>query len=127
MMGLALIAAAADVPANFPKGTPATIEDVRRDPRRLDGQWVRLEGWMFRCSALDCVVSERPRNQGFLLSFQGADTFDRWIQPLLPAHVVVVARLDAECLVNVCIGRAPVLRDPYVMTDRWNFDLSKEQ
>ena len=123
----ALLLLAAELPPNFPKGTPATIEQVRADPRRWDGKWVQVEGWMHRCSALDCVLSERPRNQGFLLGFAPADSFDRWVQPLLPAKVVVVARIDAECLINVCVGRPPVLRDPYVMTTRWNVDLDKEQ
>jgi len=123
----AAAAAPADLPPNFPPATAATIEDIRRDPRGWDGKWVRIEGWMHRCNKLDCVVSERPRNQGMFLSFEGADALDAWVQPLLPAQVVVVARINAECLVGFCTDRAPDLRDPYVMTRRWNVDLSQEE
>ena len=123
----ALLLAAADLPPDFPKGTPTTIEEVRRDPRSWDGQWVRIEGWMHRCNRLDCVVSERPRNQGMHLGFESAETFDQWIGPLLPAEVVVVARVDAGCLINICLDRAPHLRDPHVQTMRWNVNLSQEK
>lgn len=122
----ALLLAAADLPATFPKGTPTTIEEIRRDPRRWEGKWVQFEGWMHRCNSLDCVVSEQPRNQGMYLGFAAAESFDRWVKPLLPAQVVVVARVDATCLVGVCTDRSPDLRDPYVMTLRWNVDLDKE-
>lgn len=123
----ALLLAAADVPPNFPKGTPVTIEQVRADPRRWDGQWVKLSGWMSRCSRLDCVVAEKPRNEGMLLSFESADALDAWIAPLLPAEVIVVARVDAECLLNFCTDRAPQLRQPYVMTVRWNVNDPKDK
>ena len=122
----ALLLAAADLPPNFPKGTPTTIEEVRRDPRRWDGKWVQLEGWVHRCNRLDCSVAERPRNGGLTLGFESADSFDKWIGPLLPAQVIVVARVDAQCLVNICTDRAPHLRDPFVQTVRWNVNLPQE-
>jgi hypothetical protein len=128
MIGALLLAAAPALPAHFPKGTSASIEQVRADPRRWHGQWVQFEGWMHRCSALDCVVAERPRNQGMTLSFAGVESFDKWIRPLLPAKVVVVARVNSDCLINLCTDRAPVLNDPFVMTLRWNVaDPDKEQ
>ncbi|MEO7365742.1 MAG: hypothetical protein ABIW03_05445, partial [Sphingomicrobium sp.] len=106
--------------ANFPKGTPVTIEQVRSDPMRWDGQWIQVEGWMDRCSRLDCILAERPRSQGMSLSFAGGESFDQWTVPLLPAKVVVVARLRSECLVSYCTDRAPVLNQPFVMTLLWN-------
>ena len=119
--------AATPLPPNFPKAVPLTIEQVHADPRRWDGQWIQVEGWMQRCIRLDCVVAERPNNQGMVLSFASADGFDGWIAKLLPAKVVVVARLNAACLVGLCTDRAPVLNEPFVMTLRWNVnDPAKE-
>ena len=113
-----MIAAAflALAPANFPAAIPLTIEQVRADPRRWHGQWVRIHGYVHRCSALDCVIAEGPRNQGMLLSFAAAPSFDAWITPQLPAEVEVTARIDAGCLLNVCADRAPVLQQVYVET-----------
>jgi hypothetical protein len=122
------LAAAPALPPNFPKATKATIEQVRADPRGWNGRWVEVTGWMHQCSSLDCSVFEQPLGGGMSLSFQAADSLDRWIEPLLPAEVVVVARIDSECLINFCTDRAPVLREPHVMTLRWNVgNLTKDQ
>jgi hypothetical protein len=103
-------------PANFPPATPLTIEQVRADPRRWDGQWVRVVGYVDRCGPLDCVLSEGLGKRGMLLSFAPQPTFDAWIAPQLPAKIEVTARLDAGCLVNVCTDRAPMLQQVYVET-----------
>ena len=103
-------------PPNFPAATPLTIEQVRADPRRWDGKWVRVRGFVHRCSALDCMLAEGPRNRGMSLSFAAAPSFDAWIAPQLPAEVEVTARIDANCLLNVCTDRAPVLQQVYVET-----------
>ena len=101
-------------PANFPAATPLTIEQVRADPRRWHGQWVRVQGYVHRCSRLDCVLAEGPGNQGMSLSFADAPTFDAWVAPQLPAKIEVTARIDAGCLIDVCTDRAPVLQQVYV-------------
>ena len=103
-------------PANFPAATPMTIDQVLADPRRWDGQWVRLQGFVHRCSRRDCVLAEGPSSQGMMLSFADAPSFDAWIAPQLPAKVEVTARIDAGCLVNFCTDRAPVLQQVYVET-----------
>jgi hypothetical protein len=113
---IAALLLAAAVPQGFPDAMPVTIEQVRADPRKWDGKWVRFQGYMHHCSRLDCAVAERPRNGGMLLSFESAETFDKWITPQLPAKVEVTARIDAGCLVNFCIDRAPQLRQVYVET-----------
>ena len=114
-----LLLAAAELPADFPKGTPTTIEEVRRDPRRWDGQWVQLEGWINRCYSTDCHLAERlaarPINQGMILSFEAQPSFDQWLKPMLPVRARVVARVDAACLAdNICLDRAPHLRQMHV-------------
>ena len=102
-------------PANFPAATPLTIEQIRADPRRWDGHWVRIVGYVHRCNPLDCVLSERLGN-GMVLSFAPAPSFDAWIAPQLPAKIEVTARIDAGCLINVCTDRAPVLQQVHVET-----------
>src|SRR5205085_1070706 len=71
----------------IPPATPLTIEDVRRDPRRWDGKWVRIEGWINRCWRTDCMLAERlaarPINEGMSLSFEAQDSFDVWVKPML--------------------------------------------
>ena len=98
-----------------PRATSVTIEDIRRDPRRWDGKWVQIEGWINRCWAIDCVLAEkvaaRPINQGRTLSFESQKTFDAFVKPMLPLRAKVTARVDATCLVEaVCLDRAPMLR-----------------
>jgi hypothetical protein len=116
---IAVLALAAGVPADFPAATPATIEEIRRDPRHWNGKWVQVEGWINRCYATECELSEhlaaRPSNQGMSLSFEGQQTFDDWAKPSIPVHALVVANFDETCLVDeVCIGRAPMLRQMHV-------------
>ncbi|HEX6661584.1 MAG TPA: hypothetical protein VF067_06930 [Sphingomicrobium sp.] len=99
----------------IPAAAPVTIEDVRRDPRRWDGKWVRIEGWINRCWSTDCELAEnlaaRPINQGMTLSFEEQSTFDAWVKPMLPLRARVTARIDATCLLDqICLDRAPVLR-----------------
>jgi hypothetical protein len=110
----ALVLAAATAQPPIPPATAVTIEDVRRDPRRWDGQWVQIEGWINRCWSTDCTLAERvaarPINQGMSLSFEAQHSFDEWVKPMLPLRAKVVARIDATCLVEVCLDRAPVLR-----------------
>ena len=103
-------------PADFPAAAPLTIEQVRADPHYWDGKWVRLEGYIHRCSRLDCVLAERPGNGGMSLSFEAAPAFDAWIAPQLPAKVEVTARIEAGCLLQICTDRAPDLQQVHVVT-----------
>jgi hypothetical protein len=100
------------VPAE-PKPVATTIAAIRGNPKKFDGQIVRLHGYVTRCSASDCAVSERPATApgglGDVLSIATNPKFDATVAPLVPTYVEFDARLDASCLINVCIGRAPVL------------------
>ena len=113
MIASLLLAAAAAPPA-LPPSVPATIEDIRRDPRRWDGKWVQIEGWINSCWSTDCTLAEQvaahPSNRGMSLSFETQQSFDQWVKPMLPLKARVVARVDAACLLEVCLDRAPVLR-----------------
>ena len=116
MIAALLLAAAAPPP--IPPSTPATIEDIRRDPRRWDGKWVQLEGWINECRSIDCNLAENlaalPTDSGMTLSFEGQKSFDDWVKPMLPLRARVTARIDATCLLAPCLDRAPVLREMIV-------------
>lgn len=129
MIAALLLAAAVQPP--IPPSTPVTIEDVRRDPRRWDGQWIEVEGWINRCWSTDCTLAERvaarPLNQGMALSFETQKSFDEWVRPILPLRAKVVARIDATCLVQVCLDRAPVLRGMIVQPLQTNAKFPDEE
>lgn len=97
-------------PADFPAARPVTIGQVHANPASWDGQWVRVAGWVHSCGQLDCALSEGPENSGLQLSFERIATFDAWLQPQLPAHIEVTARVDSSCLVHACTDRPATLR-----------------
>ena len=128
----ALLLAGADLPPNFPKATPVTIQDVRRDPYRWTGRWVRIEGFINRCLPLECAISERASthrgDQGLTLSIAAVQSFDDWVQPMLPVRVTLVAKVDTACLGDaICTDRAPDLREPYVMPLETNLKPADEK
>jgi hypothetical protein len=43
------------------------------------------------------------------LSIATDPRFDATIKPLVPTYVELDARLDARCVIEVCLDRAPVL------------------
>lgn len=109
---LLVLAQLAAVPAE-PKPVATTIAAIRANPKKLDGQIVRLHGYVTRCSASDCAVSERPATApgglGDVLSIATDPKFDATVAPLVPTYVEFDARLSADCLIAVCLDRAPVL------------------
>ena len=102
----------APVPVD-PVPVETTIAAIRANPKKFDGQVVRLHGYVNRCSALDCAITERLATTagglGQLLSIAPNPKFDATITPLLPTYVEFDARVNAACLIQVCLDRAPVL------------------
>jgi hypothetical protein len=97
-----------------PKPIAATIAAIRANPKRFDGQVVRLSGWVNRCQRLSCSIDERPAishgGAGEHLSIEENQKFDDVIRPLLPTYVEFDARVNAACLTTqVCIDRGPEL------------------
>jgi hypothetical protein len=103
-----------------PKPLGTTIAAIRADPKRFDGQVVRLSGWVNRCEPLFCWIEERratsPDGAGGHLSIASSDKFDSTVKPLLPTYVEFDARVDATCLtpsvgneIKVCADRVPEL------------------
>ena len=102
------------------KPISATIAAIRSNPRKYNGQVVRLTGWVNSCQRLSCGINERPasdpKGAGDGLSIGDDAKFDQTIAPLLPTYVEFDARFDARCLIHsqgneivVCTDRAPVL------------------
>jgi hypothetical protein len=92
----------------------ATIAAIRANPKRFDGQIVRLHGWVNSCQPMSCLLDERaanaPAGRGQSLSIDDNPKFDGAIRPLLPTYVEFDARFDARCLtIEVCLDRAPML------------------
>ena len=109
---LAPVAIASTPPEVKPIAT--TIAAIRSNPKKFDGQVVRLTGWVNACQRLSCGIDERPasdpKGAGERLSLAGNPKFDQTIQPLLPTYVEFDARFQARCLTTaVCTDRAPVL------------------
>ena len=113
MIALLLLLAQSDPVPQQTKPVVTTIAAVRANPRKFDGQVVRLQGYVNRCIASDCSIQEHPipsaTGPGDSLSIAPDAKFDAVITPLLPTYVEFDARLDAQCLIDVCVGRPPVL------------------
>jgi hypothetical protein len=97
-----------------PKPVATSIAAIRGNPKKFDGQIVRLRGWVNSCQALSCAIEERaanaPAGAGERLSIASNAKFDETLKPLIPTYVEFDARLDATCLTTaVCSDRAPVL------------------
>jgi hypothetical protein len=109
---LLLLAQIVPVPAE-PKPLTTTIAAIRSNPKKFDGQVVRLRGWVNQCQPQSCGIDERPATgpggSGEHLSIAPDPKFDTIIEPLLPTYVEFDARLTAQCLIAACSGRAPVL------------------
>jgi len=97
-----------------PKPVVTTIAAIRANPKRFDGQVVRLNGWVNQCKPLTCWIEERAATAqggpGAHLSIGTNRKFDETVQPLMPTLVEFDARFDATCITKeVCLDRAPEL------------------
>ncbi|HEX3677795.1 MAG TPA: hypothetical protein VHU79_10455 [Sphingomicrobium sp.] len=112
IVALLMLAQIVPVPEE-PRPIVTTIAAIRANPKKFEGQLVRLHGYVNHCQPLDCSVDERPATAvdgaGEGLSIAGDAKFNATITPLLPTYVEFDARLNAQCLINACSDRAPVL------------------
>jgi hypothetical protein len=90
-----------------------TIAAIRSNPKKFDGQLVRLHGYLNHCHPQDCSVEERPATApggaGQGLSVAGDAKFNSTVTPLIPTYVEFDARLNARCLISSCSDRMPEL------------------
>jgi hypothetical protein len=109
---LLLIAQIAPVAAE-PKPIATTIGAIRSNPKKFDGQVVRLHGYVNACATATCNINERlaraPGGPGESLSIARDPKFDSIVRPFLPTYVEFDARVDASCITSVCLDRAPDL------------------
>jgi hypothetical protein len=93
--------------------TATTIAAIRANPKKFDGQLVRLHGYVNACEAATCNIDERLKTAaggaGQELSIATNDKFDKIVRPLIPTYVEFDARVDAACLLSACVDGAPVL------------------
>jgi hypothetical protein len=113
IIALLMLAQMAPEPAE-PAPITTTIAAIRANPKKFDGQVVRLSGWVNRCQRLSCRIDERaasgPDGPGDHLSIGENQKFDDTVKGLIPTHVEFDARFDAKCLTDVvCTDRAPEL------------------
>ena len=117
-VGSGAATAAADPPA-------LTIEEVVARHDELDGQGIRVRGWLTACEPLSCRISAGPNRQDRPhLSIGGSETFDAAVENLIGRQIVLDATLDPKCLhiqvddpppegkAFICTDRAPVLANP---------------
>lgn len=110
---LLMLAQITPVPAE-PKPVATTIAAIRANPKKFDGQVVRLHGYVNKCGPLDCPIDEKPANSpggaGASLSISPDKKFDDAVRPLIPTYVEFDARFSAACMTTAsCTGRAPEL------------------
>ena len=94
-----------------PKPIETTIAAIRANPKKFDGQVVRVHGYVNRCAALDCNLSERlvnsPAGPGEALTIAVDRKFYSMITPLVPTYVEFDAQFDATCLSNIICTDGP--------------------
>ena len=102
---LILLAQMTPAPAE-PAPIEATIAAIRANPKKFDGQLVRLHGYVNSCQAAACAIDEHPANAaggaGQRLTIAGDKKFDDTLRPLVPTYVEVDARVDAACVQAAC-------------------------
>ncbi|WP_205478729.1 hypothetical protein [Sphingomonas arenae] len=89
----------------------ASIQAVREAPARYAGKRVVLQGWVTRCNALDCAISETEKG-GARLSLEPSARVDSQLTALVPTWIELEAIVDPVCLDDeVCTDRPPQLRN----------------
>ena len=109
---LLMLAQVTPVP-DEPKPVATTIAAIRANPKRFDGQLVRLHGYVNACGAASCVIDERlksaPGGSGQELSVGTNPKFDQIVRPLIPTYVEFDARVDASCVLAPCLEHGSAL------------------
>lgn len=97
-----------------PRPIPTTIAAIRANPKKFDGQLVRLHGYVNECEPAYCPIDEKPANSpggtGAYLSIAANKKFDDTVKPLIPTYVEFDARFSASCMTTaICTDRVPEL------------------
>jgi hypothetical protein len=114
---LAMMLSACAVPA-LSGPVPLSIDQVLARHPELDGQRVRVRGWLSLCQSLSCWMTTTPdKNARPFLSIGSSSSFDRAVAKWVGREVVIDATLNDECLRPdiICTDRADVLSDPVLV------------
>jgi hypothetical protein len=106
------LAQIAPVPAEH-QPVETTIAAIRANPKKFDGEVVRIHGYVNRCETASCNIDERAATAtlgpGESLSIAKDPKFDSIVRPLLPTYVEFDARVDATCISAPCLDRGSAL------------------
>ena len=95
------------------KPVETTIAAIRANPKKFDGEVVRLHGYVNSCETATCAIDERlttaPGGPGEALSIGNDSKFDQIVRPLVPTYVELDARVDAACILAPCLDRGSSL------------------
>ena len=110
---LLILAQILPVPAE-PPPVPTTIAAIHANPKKFDGQIVRVHGYVNSCQPT-CTLAERaanaPGGPGVSIQITPTNKFDRVVLPLVPTYVEFDARFSAGCdPASICLDGAPKLR-----------------
>jgi hypothetical protein len=97
-----------------PQPIATTVAAIVANPRKFDGQVVRLHGYVNSCQPT-CTLAERaanaPGGAGASLPIVPTDKFDAVVLPLVPTYVEFDALFRAGCDAgSICLDGAPKLR-----------------
>jgi hypothetical protein len=97
-----------------PKPLATNIAAIRANPKKFDGELVRVTGWVNACQPSSCSVDERaansPNGPGQRLTVTGETKFYDTIRPLIPTYVELDARVNSACVsMTSCPGGAAAL------------------
>jgi hypothetical protein len=110
---LLMLAQIIPVPSE-PKPIVTTVAAIRANPKKFDGQLVRVHGYVNSCQPR-CTLAERaanaPGGPGASLPIAPTNKFDQVVLPLVPTYVEFDARFSAGCdPASICLDGAPKLR-----------------
>lgn len=97
-----------------PKALSTSIAAIRANPKKFDGELVRVTGWVNACQGASCSLDERaatsPSGPGQALTVTGEAKFYDTVRPLVPTYVELDARVNAACVsTTACTGGAAAL------------------
>jgi hypothetical protein len=96
-----------------PVPVETTIAAILANPKKFDGQIVRIHGYVNKCETASCNIDERaanaPLGPGESLSIAKDPKFDSTVRPILPTYVEFDARVDAACILAPCLDRGSAL------------------
>jgi hypothetical protein len=97
---LLLIAAPVELAPDEPKPIATTVAALVANPKKFDGQLVRLHGYVNSCTP-QCTIADRPANPpagaGASLAIAPTNNFNDVVLRLVPTYVEFDALFRAGC------------------------------